>query len=327
MEGPLLLDDGVFDEIYVPEKLVAREGQIKEIARSLSPAKNGKAIRNLFIHGPPGVGKTLVCKWILNEHFPKQFVYINCWSKRTSHKVMEQIVQKLGRMVNGRESTSELISKFEQVSKKLIVCLDEADHLDDMDILYILARNSCGIILISNDSGTIARMDPRVRSSLLLNEVEFKQYTHDEVYEILKERANYGLQPGAYDNAALLAIAKMSAGDARIALQTLRAAAKDAETKSMETITLEEIKNAIKFARKYRLSYLLGKLNEHQRTIYELLKKNGRMESGKLFLEYCKVTDDHVVDRGYRNHMRRMEELGLVKSEGSGRWKKYQVVM
>ena len=125
----------------------------------------------------------------------------------------------------------------------------------------------------------------------------------------------------------LSAVSKLSAGDARIALQTLRAAAKDAESKSMDKITLEEIRNAIKFARKYRLSYLLGKLNEHQRTIYEILKKNGCMESGRLFLEYCKVTDDHVVDRGYRNHMRRMEELGLVKSEGSGRWKAYEALM
>jgi hypothetical protein len=38
-----------------------------------------------------------------------------------------------------------------------------------------------------------------------------------------------------------------------------------------------------------------------------------------------KVVTTPVVDLAYRNYMDRMEELGLVKSTGSGRWKKYAV--
>jgi hypothetical protein len=33
-----------------------------------------------------------------------------------------------------------------------------------------------------------------------------------------------------------------------------------------------------------------------------------------------------VVDRAYRNYMRRMVGLGLIKSEGKGRWKSYEIV-
>jgi len=33
-----------------------------------------------------------------------------------------------------------------------------------------------------------------------------------------------------------------------------------------------------------------------------------------------------VVDRAYRNYARRMVNLGLIKAEGKGRWKRYVIV-
>jgi repressor of nif and glnA expression len=49
------------------------------------------------------------------------------------------------------------------------------------------------------------------------------------------------------------------------------------------------------------------------------------MESRKLFEALLNRSGTIVVDRTYRNHMGRMEELGLVKFIGSGRWKRYQI--
>lgn len=59
--------------------------------------------------------------------------------------------------------------------------------------------------------------------------------------------------------------------------------------------------------------------------IYEILKKKVRMASGKLYEEYSNVVSEAVVDRAYRNYMKKMVELGLIKVEGSGRWKVYDV--
>jgi len=109
----ILLNEGVFDDVFIPDRLIGREGHVKEIARSLGPAKSDKQITNLFIHGPPGVGKTLVCKWLLKEHFPLQAVYVNCWSKRTAHKVIHDILMKTGTFLSGKESTTELLKRFE----------------------------------------------------------------------------------------------------------------------------------------------------------------------------------------------------------------------
>lgn len=50
------------------------------------------------------------------------------------------------------------------------------------------------------------------------------------------------------------------------------------------------------------------------------------MTSGSLYGEYKTLTQNPVVDRAYRNYMNRMVNLGLIKSEGKGRWKSYEIV-
>ncbi|MGI0013730.1 MAG: Cdc6/Cdc18 family protein [Nitrososphaera sp.] len=322
----IITDETIFDDAFIPQRLVAREGQIKEIAKCLSPARSGKSIRNLLISGPPGVGKTSVCRWILNEHFARMSVYVNCFSKRTEHKAWEEILLQAGFIIHGRESTSELEKKFVKSGRKMVICLDEADHLKSTEILKTLARSSGGIILICNNPRSISDIETRIRSGLLFNEVEFKPYSYEEILSILRARVSHGLRPGALGNDLLSLTAKLSHGDARIGLQTIKVAAKDAESNGLERITAEDIKSATKCTRKYNALYLLGKLTEDQRAVYEILKKNKNMNSGRLYSDYRKLVKNPVVDRAYRKRMKKMEELGLVKSQGSGRWKKYALI-
>lgn len=50
------------------------------------------------------------------------------------------------------------------------------------------------------------------------------------------------------------------------------------------------------------------------------------MPSGFLYRKYCKAVANPVVDRAYRNYMKQMVELGLVKAERKGRWKVYEII-
>ena len=65
---------GIFEEIedrifnkrfvllpdYVPERLIGRDEQIRQVASALSSALSGDKPHNVFIYGKTGVGKTAV---------------------------------------------------------------------------------------------------------------------------------------------------------------------------------------------------------------------------------------------------------------------------
>ena len=211
--------------------------------------------------------------------------------------------------------------------RKLLVCLDEVDQLKEYNILYTLLRNGIGLILISNHYHALMRLDSRITSSLALTEVNFPAYTRDEIYDIIKDRIQFAFRPRTIKDDLLRIVSAMADGDVRIALQILLRAGKKAEDKGLKQITIEEVKKAAREARKFKQSYLLKKLNEHQRIIYEILEKKRKMPSGLLYKKYCKLVSKPVVDRAYRNYMKRMVILGLVKADGFGRWKNYEIVI
>jgi len=77
---------------------------------------------------------------------------------------------------------------------------------------------------------------------------------------------------------------------------------------------MEEIKQAIKEARKTKFSFITSKLNEHQRIILEILAKRKKMPSGEIYRQYCASVQKPVVDKAYRNYMQKMIELGWIKA-------------
>jgi cell division control protein 6 len=241
------------------------------------------------------------------------------------HEVLKEILLSFQMPVHGREPTGDLVKQLENLvkKKKFIVCLDEVDHLENFDVLYILSRNNVGLILASTRYHALIDLPSRIKSSLALTEIEFPAYKPDELFDILKDRVEYSFRPGSIKR-ELIRIASVAAeGDARVGLEILRRAGKKAEDKGLKEVTIEEIKQAIKETRKTKFSFVISRLNEHQKIILEILGKRGTMRSGEIYRQYCALAKNPVVDRAYRNYMQKMVELGLVKAEGKGRWKKY----
>src|SRR5207247_10127979 len=109
-----------------------------------------RKISNLFLVGPTGTGKTSVAKWILETTFQGQSAYVNCWKYQTVHDVLSELLLTFQIPVFGRESTSDLATKFEKIArkKKVIVFLDEADRVRDADVFYHLIRSGAGKVLV-----------------------------------------------------------------------------------------------------------------------------------------------------------------------------------
>lgn len=183
------------------------------------------------------------------------------------------------------------------------------------------------MVLISNHIYSLMSLDSRIRSSLGLTEIRFPDYKPEEMYGILKDRVQYSFRTGTLKDELIRIPALMSKGDARVALETLRRAGRKTEDKGLSHVTIKEIKEASREAKKLKKSYILSKLNEHQLVIYEILEKKTRMASGMLYKEYCKLVSKPVVARAYRNYMKKIVDLGLVRVEGSGRWEKYEITL
>ncbi len=326
MGKPILLDRSVFEDTFIPEKFVGRKRQIREIVRHLQPVKNGDFSQYLYIHGPPGMGKTAIIRTILKENFGKQYVYVNCFRDRTTHKILEEVLLHSGIMISGKESIRDMIKKFEKSKKRLLVCLDEADYIKDTDILGVFVRNLCGLILISNDH-SFSKIDSKLRSRIFFNEIEFEPYGHDDLNEILTHRVSYGLRDGSIKDNLLSVVSKMCNGDARIGLQTLKMAANEAESNNSNIITMSEIKSSAQRTRKYSLSLILGELNEPQIKILEILKEKKNIKSGELMRIYRQKSDHDINDRTYRNYMMQLVDFALVKEGGTTKARTYEILM
>jgi cell division control protein 6 len=162
-----------------------------------------------------------------------------------------------------------------------LVVLDEVDALvkarDDDSLLYELTRINeslkeswIGIIGISNDLHFKEFLDPRVLSSLSEEEVVFRPYLADELYDILLQRAKVAFRPGVLDDSCLRLCAALAAGehgDARRALDLLRVAGELAEREGNSKITDSHIRRAQTKIEQDRVSEALKSLPVHSKIV------------------------------------------------------------
>ena len=81
----------------------------------------------------------------------------------------------------------------------------------------------------------------------------------------------------------------------------------------------------MKDARLSKREYHVAKLGVHGRMLHDILERNGKMKSGKLYMEYCKMVDYPLQDRTYRANMERLVEKGPVIAEGDGKGSAYSI--
>lgn len=309
-EESIFLNPQFLDFDYQPKLIPFRETYQQYIATCIKPLLQKRNGKNLIISGKPGVGKTVCLKHVLNElreDYSNEVhcLYINCWKKDTSFKVISDICEQVNYKWVHNKNFDELMKAVAETinEKTTVIVLDEVDKLQDQNIIYNLLEDlykRC-LILITNDSNYIAKLDNRIRSRLLPDLLEFKPYNANETKEILKQRVQYAFVNNVLADEAFDMITKKASelGDIRAGLFLLKQAGENAENKSSKKITLEYACEAI-------ASLSIADLDNEDDV--ELLLNIIKESSGKYKTEIFKIYENKG-GKSYRTFQRKINEL------------------
>lgn len=229
-------------------------------------------------------------------------------------------VQRRG--ISKDEVLEKLVECCRKTNKGLVICLDEVDQLifSEEEALYDLLRinqyidNPIGLVFISNNPYIFSNIDPRIKSSLGIEELEFNSYSLEELKDILQQRARLAFF--SIEEGVLLLVANhalQNGGDVRIGLECLLKAGRVAERENSKKLKVGHVKEILITVKAVKPQILKEKVNEGEKIILEILEKKRKMFSGELYEEYSKKAEMPVSERAFRDFVNHLAEINLVK--------------
>jgi cell division control protein 6 len=334
---------------YIPETLPHREREIAKLAEILVISAKGERPSNVFLYGLTGTGKTAVAKYVVKRLVEKastygvklNYAYVNTRKVDTAYKVLASIASSLGlRVPHTGLAVSEVyrryVSALDSWGGLHIVILDEIDFFvkrNGDDVLYKLLRVNedlasarVSVIGITNDLNFVEGLDPRVRSSLGEEEIVFQPYNADQLFTILKQRAELAFKPGVIDDSVISYCAALAArehGDARRALDLLRVSGEIAEREGAERVTIDHVKKASLELEENRTHQIVISLPLHQklvlRSILELVLSKGQATTGEVYAKYTEraksLSLEPLTMRRVSEIISQLDMMGLIFAE------------
>lgn len=311
------------DPSFTPRgKIEFRENENQYIAECIKPLLQRRNGKNLIIFGPPGIGKTLACKKVkeaLEEETDEVLVfYINLWKKNTQHKIILELCDQLDYKFTHNKSSEDLLQIVKQKinQNSAVFIFDEADKAESLELLYQFAEDIYRktMILITNDKDWIYRLDPRLKSRLMPDSLEFKPYNLQEIKQILKSRAQFAFNSGIISEEVLNLIAEktLETGDVRTGLFLLRESALIAESKSLKKIAQEHTQQAIEKLSEFKRPVQLDKDEEE---ILSIVDQNQSKTTTEIFSIYKNKTQSDKSKRTFLRKINNLEKANLIKLE------------
>ncbi len=283
------------DYSYIPKVIPYREKEQRHIALCIKPLLAERNGRNLIITGRPGVGKTVACRHLFQELEEETEevvpIYVNCWTKNTTYKIMLEICSILGYKWVQNKKTEELFEEIKKIINKrsAVFAFDEIDKAEDYDFLYWIIEGiyKKSVLLITNYKEWILKLDERIKSRLVAESIEFPAYNYAETEGILKQRVEYAFHPGVVEQQAFILVAKKSfeKQDIRSGLYLLREAGNCAEDDSSRKITIRHAEKAIEKITNFAVKNE-DDLEDETKYILRLVKENSGKKIGDIFRIY-----------------------------------------
>ncbi|MEK6948511.1 MAG: AAA family ATPase [Nanoarchaeota archaeon] len=306
----LFLNPQFLDSDFIPPIIKFRENEQQYIAQCIKPILMKRDGKNLLIKGSPGIGKTLASRHVLSELKKDSndvfCVYVNCWKKDSSFKILNEMCSQLNYKYVFNKSFDVLMKDICALinEKSLVIVLDEIDRLTDNTILYSLLEDIYrkSIIMITNDDEFLSSMDARIKSRMIPETLEFKTYNANEIDSILRERAEYAFVKNVMDDECFELISEKTFEfkDLRTGLFLLKESGEVAESLSSRKITPEHTMKALE---KLNAS-IIKEVNDDNKDVIDLIKLNSGKTTAEIFKEY-----ESKYGKSYRTFQRKIKDL------------------
>jgi cell division control protein 6 len=317
----LFKNELALDFDFVPKLIPFREPEQRQFAACIQPLLQSRNGRNMFIYGPPGIGKTAALRVVLRELEDQTEevipIYINCWQKNTSFKIVLEVCDQLGYTLTHNKRTEELFSIVTNIinKKSAVFVFDEVDKVEDFDFLYTILENifKKSIFLVTNHKDWLLDLDIRIKSRMNPEVLEFRSYDINEVKGILQQRIDYGFVDDTWDESAveLVAVKTVELDDIRSGLYILRESGLAAENKSSKRVTDAHVIDALSKMENFAIKPK-NELDDDTQFILELIKKKSGQKIGGLFRKY----QDDGGDSVYKTFQRKVRKLADNKFVG-----------
>jgi cell division control protein 6 len=326
LEWHLIEDGNLLSPETAAGEPIGRQKESEQLRTCLAPVLRGQPPLNAWLCGPPGSGKTLLARWVVESTCggatSRIGVYVNCWQHRSLYSVLQAVIDEL--KVLGAEAQDTNV-KFDRIRQALrdrpaVIILDEIDRpmsaRREEIICGLLNLPKVGLICIANSTQVLAAMDAHVRSQLSPVIIELPAYTPQEIEAILTDRARRALAPDSWTSAILRRIAAASGGDARRAINLLRQAAAATEQAGSSRLDLRLINPILKQWHALAEETKLTGVTEHERMILQVARTRGPLGTTALAQAYrtsCRVSGlPPVAHRTFSKYLSRMAALGLL---------------
>ena len=262
---------GTLFETFIPDNLSHRDDQMMMLTNILTNLLHTGQSSNIFCYGKTGTGKTVTTRYTadrirfegMKQNKNTTVVYtpavegteLDLYAHIGNETAGKNIIPSRG--LSTQETYNRTKDILDSRNTRAIVIMEEIDKFYEKngdDFLYQLSRinpqlkySSLCLIGIANNLKFTEHFDPRVISSLNKEDIIFPPYNALQLQDILKQRAKIAFKTHAIEDGIINLCAALSArehGDARRAIELLRAAGEIAEREGEEVVKIEHMKKA-----------------------------------------------------------------------------------